>query len=70
MQNVVILVGNIGHTPDVRITQGAARSTNFSLATLPRPPHATRTATASWIPNGTASPASTVRAKTVNIGRE
>ena len=33
MQNIVILAGNIGQTPEVRATQGGTKITNFSLAT-------------------------------------
>jgi single-strand DNA-binding protein len=33
MQNIVILAGNIGQTPEVRTTQGGTKITNFSLAT-------------------------------------
>ncbi|MDZ4069426.1 MAG: single-stranded DNA-binding protein, partial [Tabrizicola sp.] len=34
MQNIVILAGNIGQTPEVRTTKGAGtKITNFSLAT-------------------------------------
>jgi single-strand DNA-binding protein len=33
MQNIVILAGNIGATPEVRTTQGSAQITSFRLAT-------------------------------------
>ncbi|RYY13020.1 MAG: single-stranded DNA-binding protein, partial [Alphaproteobacteria bacterium] len=33
MQNLVILTGNVGATPEVRTTQGGTKITNFSLAT-------------------------------------
>ena len=33
MQNIVILAGNIGSTPEARTTQGGTKITNFSLAT-------------------------------------
>jgi single-strand DNA-binding protein len=33
MQNIVILAGNIGQTPDARTTQGGTRITHFTLAT-------------------------------------
>ncbi len=33
MQNIVILAGNIGQSPEVRTTQGGTRITNFTLAT-------------------------------------
>jgi single-strand DNA-binding protein len=33
MQNIVILAGNIGQTPEVRSTQGGTKITNFTLAT-------------------------------------
>ena len=33
MQNIVILAGNIGQTPEARTTQGGTKITNFSLAT-------------------------------------
>ena len=33
MQNIVILAGNIGQTPEVRTTQSGTKITNFSLAT-------------------------------------
>jgi single-strand DNA-binding protein len=33
MQNLVILAGNVGATPEVRTTQGGIKITNFSLAT-------------------------------------
>jgi single-strand DNA-binding protein len=33
MQNIVILAGNIGQTPEARTTQGGTNITNFSLAT-------------------------------------
>lgn len=33
MQNLVILAGNVGATPDTRTTQGGTKITNFSLAT-------------------------------------
>lgn len=33
MQNIVILAGNIGQTPEVRTTQGGSKITNLSLAT-------------------------------------
>ena len=33
MQNLVILAGNVGATPEVRTTQGGTNITNFSLAT-------------------------------------
>ena len=33
MQNLVILAGNVGATPEVRTTQGGTKITNFSLAT-------------------------------------
>jgi single-strand DNA-binding protein len=33
MQNIVILVGNIGQDPETRNTQGGARITHFTLAT-------------------------------------
>jgi single-strand DNA-binding protein len=33
MQNIVILAGNIGQSPEVRTTQGGAKITNFTLAT-------------------------------------
>ncbi|GAA5666614.1 single-stranded DNA-binding protein [Brucella sp. NBRC 14130] len=33
MQNIVILAGNIGQTPETRTTQGGTRITHFTLAT-------------------------------------
>jgi hypothetical protein len=33
MQNIVILAGNIGQSPEVRTTQGVTKITNFTLAT-------------------------------------
>lgn len=33
MQNIVILAGNIGQTPETRTTQGGTKITNFTLAT-------------------------------------
>ncbi len=33
MQNLVILAGNVGASPEVRTTQGGTKITNFSLAT-------------------------------------
>ena len=33
MQNLVILAGNVGATPEVRTTQGGTKIANFSLAT-------------------------------------
>src|SRR3546814_12305388 len=33
MQNLVILAGNIGATPEARTTQGGTKITHFSLAT-------------------------------------
>lgn len=33
MQNLVILAGNVGNTPDTRTTQGGTDITTFSLAT-------------------------------------
>ena len=33
MQNLVILAGNVGATPEARTTQGGTRITHFSLAT-------------------------------------
>jgi single-strand DNA-binding protein len=33
MQNLVILAGNVGATPEVRTTQGGTKITHFSLAT-------------------------------------
>jgi single-strand DNA-binding protein len=33
MQNLVILAGNVGATPEVRTTQGGTKITNFFLAT-------------------------------------
>ena len=33
MQNLVILAGNVGNTPETRSTQGGAKITSFSLAT-------------------------------------
>ena len=33
MQNIVILAGNIGQTPETRSTQGGAKITHFTLAT-------------------------------------
>ena len=33
MQNLVILAGNVGATPEARTTQGGIRITHFSLAT-------------------------------------
>ena len=33
MQNIVILAGNIGQTPEARTTQGGTKITNFTLAT-------------------------------------
>jgi single-strand DNA-binding protein len=33
MQNIVILAGNIGASPDVRTTQSGTKITNFTLAT-------------------------------------
>ena len=33
MQNIVILAGNIGSSPETRTTQGGTNITNFSLAT-------------------------------------
>src|SRR3546814_13741791 len=35
MQNLVILAGNVGGTPETRTTQGGTRITHFSLATSP-----------------------------------
>ena len=34
MQNIVILAGNIGQTPELRTTQGGTKITHFTLATL------------------------------------
>jgi hypothetical protein len=69
MQNLVILAGNVGATPETRTTQGGTRITHFSLATS-RPKRdsngkilATTTIAASRIPNGTGSPASTASAR-------
>ena len=43
MQNIVILAGNIGQTPEVRTTQGGTKITNFTLATSrPRSPGRSR----------------------------
>ena len=33
MQNLVILAGNVGNTPETRTTQGGTKITHFSLAT-------------------------------------
>ena len=33
MQNIVILAGNIGQTPEIRTTQGGTSITSFTLAT-------------------------------------
>ena len=33
MQNIVILAGNVGATPEARTTQGGTKITHFSLAT-------------------------------------
>ncbi|MBA8853509.1 single-stranded DNA-binding protein [Ochrobactrum intermedium] len=33
MQNIVILAGNIGQTPETRTSQGGIRITYFTLAT-------------------------------------
>ena len=33
MQNIVILAGNIGQTPELRSTQGGTKITHFTLAT-------------------------------------
>ena len=33
MQNIVILAGNVGATPEARTTQGGAKITHFSFAT-------------------------------------
>ena len=33
MQNIVILAGNIGQTPETRTTQGGTKITHFTLAT-------------------------------------
>ena len=33
MQNIVILAGNIGQTPELRTTQGGTKITHFTLAT-------------------------------------
>ena len=33
MQNIVILAGNIGQTPETRTTEGGTRITHFTLAT-------------------------------------
>ena len=33
MQNLVILAGNVGATPEARTTQGGTKITHFSLAT-------------------------------------
>ena len=33
MQNIVILAGNIGQTPETRSTQGGTKITHFTLAT-------------------------------------
>ena len=33
MQNLVILAGNVGATPETRTTQGGTKITSFSLAT-------------------------------------
>ncbi len=33
MQNIVILAGNIGQSPEVRTTQSGTKITNFTLAT-------------------------------------
>ena len=33
MQNLVILAGNVGATPETRTTQGGTKITNFTLAT-------------------------------------
>ena len=45
MQNLVILAGNVGASPESRTTQGGTKITNFSLATSrPRAPSATATA--------------------------
>ena len=34
MQNIVILAGNIGQAPEVRVTQGGTKISHFTLATL------------------------------------
>ena len=33
MQNIIILAGNIGQSPEVRTSQGGTKITNFTLAT-------------------------------------
>ena len=33
MQNIVILAGNIGQAPEVRVTQGGTKISHFTLAT-------------------------------------
>ena len=38
MQNIVILAGNIGQTPEVRTTQGGTKITNFQPRHFPPPP--------------------------------
>ena len=68
MQNIVILAGNIGQSPEVRTTQGGTKITNFTLATsrprlskgrVQRDENGYRVMDI----NGTASPASTVSAR-------
>ena len=34
MQNIVILAGNIGQSPEVRTTQGGTKITNFTVERL------------------------------------
>jgi Single-strand binding protein family len=46
MQNIVILAGNIGQSPEVRTTQGGTKITNFTLACPKAGSSAMRTATA------------------------
>lgn len=67
MQNIVILVGNIGQAPEARTTQGGTKITHFTLATsrprlsegrAVRDEHGYRVMDTS----GTASPASTASA--------
>ena len=66
MQNLVILAGNVGATPEARTTQGGTRITHFSRArsaTATVRSSATTTTAGSRIPNGTGSPASTGSAR-------
>ena len=68
MQNIVILAGNIGQTPETRTTQGGTSITTLTLATsrprysegrVVRDENGYRVQT----PNGTASLASTASAR-------